>query len=203
VHSSAVIRNTRMWPWTSIGPNCSVIDSEIRAYAYAVSNSQIFNADVGKFCNIASGVRINATNHPMWRASQHHFTYRSRSHHMGEDDPEIFAWRKEHRVIIGPDVWIGHNAILLPGVSVGAGSVVGAGAIVTKVVPPYTIAVGSPARIVKRRVEPAVETAMMRIAWWDWEHDRIAVAMADFRTLDAAAFARKYDPTPTPPRRQS
>ena len=65
-------------------------------------------------------LRINPTNHPMWRATLHHFTYRSLSHGMGEDDAEIFAWRAEHRVVIGPDVWIGDNAILLPGVTVGA-----------------------------------------------------------------------------------
>ncbi len=95
-----------MTQWTSVLKLCQPAN-------YAVSNNQIFNADIGKFCN----------------------TYRSRSH-MGDDDPEIFAWRKEHRVFIGPDVWIGHNAIHLSGLSVGTGSVVGAGAVVTRSVPP-------------------------------------------------------------------
>jgi len=193
VHATAILRDTRMWPWSYIGPGCTVVDSEIREFVYAVSDNQIFNADVGKFCNIASGVRINPTNHPTWRASLHHFTYRSRSHGMGQDDAEIFAWRDAARVVIGPDVWIGHNAILLPGVNVGAGAVVGAGAIVTRDVAPYAVVVGSPARIVKRRVTPDVEAALMRIRWWDWPNARLAEAMADFRGLDTGAFAAKYD----------
>ena len=63
-----------------------------------------------------------------------------------EDDAEIFAWRRQHRVTIGHDVWIGHGAILLPGVSVGLGGAIGAGAVVTKDVAPYTIVAGNPAR---------------------------------------------------------
>ena len=194
VHESAVVERTEMWPWTVIGPHCLVADSIIRDYAYAVGDNQIHNADIGKFCNIATGVRINPTNHPMWRASLHHFTYRSRSHHMGADDPEIFAWRRSTPVAIGPDVWIGHNAILLPGVTVGAGAVIGAGAIVTRPVPAYTIVAGNPARVIRRRVDEATEAAFLRIAWWDWPHDRLAAALPDFRALDAAAFAAKYDP---------
>ncbi len=61
VHATAILRDTRMWPWSYIGPDCTVVDSEIREFVYAVSDNQIFNADVGKFCNIASGVRINPT----------------------------------------------------------------------------------------------------------------------------------------------
>ena len=194
VHRSAVVQNTRMWPWTWIGPDSTVIDTDFRHYAYSVADNQIYNADIGKFGNIASGVRINPTNHPMWRATLHHFTYRSLSHGMGPDDDEIFAWRAEHRVTIGPDVWIGHNAILLPGVSVGVGAVVGAGAVVTRDVPAYSIVAGSPARVIRRRVDEAVEAALLRIAWWDWTHDRLAAALSDFRRLDAAAFAAKYDP---------
>jgi phosphonate metabolism protein (transferase hexapeptide repeat family) len=193
-HETAVIQNTRMWPWTWIGPRCVVADSDFRDYAYAVADNQIYNAEVGKFCNIASGVRINPTNHPMWRATLHHFTYRSLSHGMGPDDDEIFAWRAAHRVTIGPDVWIGHNAILLPGVSVGAGAVIGAGAVVSRPVPDYAIVAGSPARLIRRRVDEAVAAAFLRIGWWDWPHERLAAALSDFRNLDAAAFAAKYDP---------
>ena len=193
-HPTAVICNTRMRPWTWIGPDSQVFDSDFGDYAYAVGDNQIYNADVGKFCNIATGVRINPTNHPMWRATLHHFTYRSLSHGMGPDDDEIFDWRAERRVTIGPDVWIGHNAILLPGVSVGAGAVIGAGAVVTKPVPAYAIVAGSPARVIRRRVDASVEAALVRIRWWDWSHERLADALSDFRNLDAPAFAAKYDP---------
>lgn len=197
LHPDALIRNTDVGAWTAIGPRCEIFDSTIGAWTYLVKDDQVFNADIGKFGNIASNVRINPTNHPFWRATLHHFTYRSRSHGLAaEDDGEIFAWRMRHRVTIGHDVWIGHNATLLPGVSVGDGAAIGAGAIVTKDVAPFTIVAGNPARVIRRRVTEQVEAALRRIAWWHWDHAQLKAALADFRTLDAADFAAKYDPGP-------
>jgi phosphonate metabolism protein (transferase hexapeptide repeat family) len=195
LHPDALIRNTEVGAWTAIGPRCEIFDSIIGAWTYLVKDDQVFNADIGKFGNIASNVRINPTNHPFWRATLHHFTYRSRSHGLAaEDDAEIFAWRMQHRVTIGHDVWIGHGATLLPGVSVGDGAAIGAGAIVTKDVAPFTIVAGNPARVIRRRVTEQVEAALRRVAWWDWDHARLKSALPDFRALDASDFAAKYDP---------
>ncbi len=195
IHPTALVKASRMGAWTVVCERCEVIGSDLCDYTYLVGDVQVFNATVGKFANVASHVRINPTNHPMWRASLHHFTYRSRSHFMADDDDaEVTAWRLRNRVTIGPDVWIGHGAILMPGVSVGTGAVIGAGSVVTKPVEDYTIVAGNPARVIRRRVEPEVEAALKRIAWWDWPHARLAASLADFRALDAAAFAGKYDP---------
>jgi phosphonate metabolism protein (transferase hexapeptide repeat family) len=193
VHPTALVKQSRMGAWTVLGPRTRLLDSDFRDYAYTTQDCDIYNADIGKFCNIAAAVRINPTNHPMWRASQHHFTYRSQSHQLGaEDDDEVFAWRRSHRVVVGPDVWIGHGAILMPGVAVGTGAVIGAGAVVTHDVEPYTIVVGVPARTLRRRFSEAVADGLTRIAWWDWPKDRLAAALPDFRKLDAAEFVRKY-----------
>jgi hypothetical protein len=195
IHPTAVVKHSRMGGWTVLGPRNRLVDSEFREYAYTTEDCDIYNADIGKFCNIAAGVRINPTNHPIERASQHHFTYRSRSHHLAEeDDPDVFARRRAYRVRIGPDVWIGHGAIIMPGIGVGAGAVIGAGAVVTHDVAGYTIVAGAPARPLRRRFSAAVEAALLRIAWWDWPREKLAAAVADFRMLDGSDFAAKYDP---------
>jgi phosphonate metabolism protein (transferase hexapeptide repeat family) len=195
VHPTAMVKRSRMGVWTVLGPYSQLVDSEFHDYAYTARNCDIYNADVGKFCNIAADVRINPPNHPMWRASQHHFTYRSRSHCLGaEDDTEIFEWRAKHRVVIGSDVWIGHGAILMPGVEIGTGAVVGAGAVVTRDVGAYTIVAGIPARPLRRRFDANTEAGLLRIAWWDWPKQKLAAALSDFRRLSAAEFVAKYDP---------
>ncbi|GIL37979.1 chloramphenicol acetyltransferase [Roseiterribacter gracilis] len=195
LHPSAVVQRCRFGQWTWIGANNKLLDSDILDWAYTGDGCDIYNSEVGKFCNIAANVRINPTNHPIQRATLHHFTYRSRSHHMAdEDDADFFAWRKSFRTVIGPDVWIGHGALLMSGVKVGTGAIIGAGSVVTKDVPPYTIVVGNPGRIIRHRFDEATQAALERIAWWDWTHDQLKAALHDFRSLDGPAFAAKYDP---------
>jgi phosphonate metabolism protein (transferase hexapeptide repeat family) len=196
IHETAIVKNSRMGVWTVVGERCEVLSSDLMDYTYLIRDAAVFNAEVGKFANIASHVRINPVNHPMWRATLHHFTYRSISHLMADDDDdnnEVSNWRNSKRVIIGPDVWIGHAAIVMPGVSVGTGSIIGSGSVVTKDVPDYTIVAGNPAKIIRRRVTEDVELALKRIAWWDWSREQLVAAMDDFRKLEAEAFARKYD----------
>ncbi len=194
IDPSAVVRGSDFGRYTYLGPRSLVVDSTFGDYGYAVSDNQIAHACIGKFCNIASGVRINPSNHPWWRATLHHFTYRSASYGFDlPDDAEIFDWRRDHKVTIGPDVWIGHNAIVMPGVTVGTGVAIGSGAVVTKDVPPFAIVAGVPARVVRRRFDDDTIARLMRIAWWDWPHAALNAALADFRNLNAAAFADKYD----------
>jgi phosphonate metabolism protein (transferase hexapeptide repeat family) len=167
-------------------------------YSYASNDCDIIYSQIGKFCSIAGHVRINPGNHPLWRAALHHFTYRSRFvwTFIAEDDRRVFQWRRSHPVVLGDDVWIGHGAILLPGVKIGTGAVVGAQEpSLPRTCAPFTIAVGVPA---KTSATPGVseieEKAFMRIRWWDWPHEKLADALEDFRKLDAGEFAAKYDP---------
>ncbi|MCW2239982.1 DapH/DapD/GlmU-related protein [Azospirillum canadense] len=194
IDPSAVVRNSDFGRYTYLGPRSVVADSVIGDYGYAMGDNQIAHATIGKFANLATGVRINPSNHPWWRATLHHFTYRSRSHGFDlPDDADFFEWRRRDPVVIGPDVWIGHNAIVMPGVTIGTGAAVGSGAVVTKDVPPFAIVVGVPARVLRPRVDERTAEKLMRIAWWDWPKERINAALADFRDLDAAAFAEKHD----------
>ena len=109
-------------------------------------------------------------------------------------DRDFFADRRGDRVIVGNDVWIGHVAILLPGVTVGDGAVIGAGAVVSRDVAPYTIVGGVPARPIRKRFDDAVAESLRRIAWWDWPDALIFERLADFRSEAIEAFCWRYDP---------
>lgn len=195
---SALIIDSRLGKWSRIGARTTITETHFGDYSYIMGDCQIIYSEIGKFCSIASHTRINPSNHPIWRATSHHFTYRSNFYDFGEDDEEIFQWRRANKVVLGHDVWIGHGATILPGVRIGTGAVVGAGSVVTKEVKPFVIVAGVPARMIRRRVSEQVEAALMRIAWWDWSHEKLANAINDFRYLDAGAFAVKYDPNKLP-----
>ena len=179
--------------YVQIGAGSRIAHSTLGDYSYCDRMCDIANASVGKFANIAAFVRIGPTDHPMDRASLHHFLYRS-SYYWEDaaDDPAFFARRRARRCEIGHDTWIGHGAVIRPEVTVGHGAVVGAGAIVTRDVAPYTIVAGNPARPIRPRFGPGVVERMLALAWWDWDHARLRAALEDFRTLGAEAFLDRH-----------
>lgn len=179
--------------YVQIGAGSRIAHSTLGDYSYCDRMCDIANASVGKFANIAAFVRIGPTDHPMDRASLHHFLYRS-SYYWEDaaDDPAFFARRRARRCEIGHDTWIGHGAVIRPEVTVGHGAVVGAGAIVTRDVVPYTIVAGNPARPIRPRFGPGVAERMLALAWWDWDHARLRAALEDFRTLGAEAFLDRH-----------
>lgn len=178
--------------WTEIGAQTEIISSRVGDYSYLCDRCHVMYAQIGKFCSIANHVRINPSNHPTWRATQHHFTYRSSQFGMGEDDADFFEWRREHPVILGHDVWLGHGVLIMPGVTVGTGAVVGSGAVVTRDVAPYAMVAGVPAKPLKERFSRDIQDKLLALAWWDWEHESLAAAMDDFRNLNIYAFVEKY-----------
>lgn len=128
IHPTAVVRASDFGRYTYLGPRSHVAQTILGDYGYAMGDNQIAHAVIGKFVNIATGARVNPPNHPTWRATNHHFTYRSRSYGLSlDDDASIFEWRAEDRVVIGHDVWLGHNAIVMPGVKIGTGRPLGRG----------------------------------------------------------------------------
>jgi len=193
IEPSARLRDATFGRYNKVGARTVLHEVSMGDYSYVEHDSQIAYASIGKFCSIASLTRINPGNHPMQRASQSHFTYRASAYFFGEaDDSDLFAWRREHHCTLGHDVWIGHGAVVLPGRHVGTGSVIAAGAIVTKDVPPYTIVGGNPARPIRRRFSEAVEEALIDLAWWNWDHETLRQALPDFRALSVDEFLSKY-----------
>ncbi|MFP1632529.1 DapH/DapD/GlmU-related protein [Zhengella sp. ZM62] len=194
IHPTAEVAGSTLGRFTEVAERCRIQDTVLGDYSYIMQDGNVWCAEIGKFANIAASVRINATNHPVWRASLHHFTYRAGDYWSdAENEAEFFDWRREHVVTIGHDVWIGHGATILPGVTVGNGAVIGAGAVVSKDVEPYTIIGGVPARLIRLRFAQGMGERMDRLAWWDWDHDRLRAALHDFRALDAADFLDKHE----------
>lgn len=194
VHPGCQIVNATFGAFCEVGEGSRVVNSAFHDYAYCDRLSDIANTTVGKFANIAAMTRIGPTDHPMDHASLHHFLYRSSYYWPEEgDDAAFFAARAARRTVIGPDTWIGHGAIIKPEVTLGAGAIVAAGAVVTRDVAPYMIVAGTPARPLRPRFSPAVADRMMALAWWDWDHDRLRAALPDFRALKAEAFLEKHD----------
>lgn len=200
IHTTADVRDCTLGRYTDIGARTVLLEVEVADYSYIVNDSNIAYAKIGKFCSIAAMTRINPGNHPMHRASQAHFTYRASSYFPDEtDDAELFEWRRAHRVVIGHDVWIGHGAIVLPGRSVGDGAVIAAGSVVTKDVAPYTIVAGNPARAVRQRFPTEIAARMEKLEWWHWSHERLRLALPDFRRLSAQEFLDRYETAQSPP----
>ncbi|RTL49790.1 MAG: chloramphenicol acetyltransferase [Bradyrhizobiaceae bacterium] len=198
IDPTATLRDSHAGAYCEVGARTTLLEVTLGDYSYVVNDSQIAYTTIGKFCSIAAMTRINPGNHPMHRAAQAHFTYRSSAYFSGEnDEQEFFDWRRGYRVTIGHDVWIGHGAIILPGRNIGTGAVVAAGAVVTKDVPDYMIVGGNPAKQIRRRFPESIARRLVALAWWDWSHDCLHAALPDFRHKTVEEFLEKHETTPS------
>ena len=194
IHPTAQVSDSNLGRYTEVGAGSHVSRSTLGDYSYCVENTQIAYAEIGKFANIASHVRIYASMHPMERASLHHFTYRSSWYFEGEaDDQGFFDWRAGQGIIIGHDTWIGHGAVVMPGVRIGNGAIIGSNAVVTKDVADFAIAVGVPARVIRQRFSDDIAGRLDAMKWWDWSHEKLHAALPDFRKLGVEGFLEKYE----------
>ncbi|QPV63320.1 acetyltransferase [Halosimplex litoreum] len=194
IHDPVSITESELGAWTEVRSGSRLTESAIGDYTYLMERAQLDYATVGKFGNVASEARLGPTNHPIDRPTAHHFTYRAAMYELGEDDESIFEWRADQPVTLGHDVWIGHGAIVLPGVEIGNGAVVGAGAVVAHDVEPYSVVAGVPAEPIRRRFPEEVAARIEATEWWDWDHETLAERLDAFRDLDT--FLDRYAPEP-------
>ncbi|HJD40125.1 MAG TPA: CatB-related O-acetyltransferase [Candidatus Blautia stercoripullorum] len=141
-------------------------------YHYPINKDRLI---IGKFCSIACGAKFlfNSANHKM--ASLSTYTFPLFFEEWGLEKENVAqAWDQKGDIIIGNDVWIGYEAVILPGVTIGDGAVIGCRAVVTKDVPPYTIVGGVPAKPIRKRFDEETIKELQKIKWWDWTEEKIA-----------------------------
>ena len=162
IHIRPVIRNSNI----VVGDFSYIADDDFESH---VTHHYEWLGDkliIGKFCQIAAGVEfvMNGANHQMNSVSTYPF-FTMPSWEAAPPESSDMPWKGD--TIIGNDVWIGQNAVILPGVHIGDGAIVGANCIVGKDIEPYSIAVGNPARIIRKRFDDELIALLLQWKWWD------------------------------------
>jgi len=160
----------------------TVVNSDVVVgqYTYVGSNSTIASGSIGAFCSIANNVVIGVDDHSLSSVSTHPF-WSSPQGWTFETSDSTERWvQQKSAPIIGHDVWIGANVVVVRGAIIEDGAVIGAGAVVTSRIPAYAIAVGVPARVIRYRFNSETCERLRNIKWWDWEYKRIDRHRAEF-----------------------
>ena len=145
-------------------------------YHYPVNRDRLI---IGRFCSIACGAKFlfTSANHAMRSLSTYPFPIFFEE--WGLDAKNIAsAWDNKGDIVVGNDVWIGFEAVILSGVTIGDGAIIGARAVVTRDVPPYTIVGGVPAKPIRKRFDEETIAQLKRMRWWDWPREQIAANLA-------------------------
>ena len=144
-------------------------------YHYPVNGDKLV---IGKFCSIACGAKFlfNSANHTLRSLSTYPFPIFYEEWGLeGKDIRQ--AWDNKGDIVIGNDVWIGYQAVILAGVTVGDGAIIGSRAVVTRDVPPYTIVGGVPAKPIRKRFDEDTIARLQALRWWDWDQETIRRAI--------------------------
>lgn len=141
-------------------------------YHYPINHDKLI---IGKFCSIACGAKFlfNSANHTLASLSTYPFPLFFEEWEL-EKKNVTEAWDNKGDIMIGNDVWIGYEAVILAGVMIGDGAILGTRAVVMKDVPPYTIVGGVPAKPIKKRFDDETIAQLLRLKWWDWSEEKIA-----------------------------
>lgn len=155
-------------------------------YHYPINHDHLI---IGKFCSIACGAKFlfNSANHTLSSLSAYPFPLFFEEWNLDKSDVKD-SWDNKGDIIIGNDVWIGYEAVILAGVTIGDGAIIGARAVVTKDVPPYTIVGGMPAKPIKKRFSDETVSKLLEIQWWNWTKQKIEDNIGAIKTGDLEKF---------------
>lgn len=188
----ARIYDSEMEHFSRAERNNVIVDSKIGRYTYFGKDAVINHSEIGQFCSVSWGVTIGPPEHDYTRVTSHEFLY-SDKYDLKPKEAEPSYCQNPKRTKIGNDVWIGADVIIMNGVCIGDGAVIGANSTVTKDIPPYAIAVGSPAKVIRYRFEEDVIQKLLKIKWWDLPVDVIKENHALFATTDILHFIKEIE----------
>ena len=149
-------------------------------YHYPINGDRL---KIGRFCSIACGAKFLFTsgNHTLRSLST--YTFPIFFDEWNLDKSRICeAWDNKGDIELGNDVWVGYEAVIMSGVKIGSGAIIGTRAVVTKDVPPYTVAAGVPAKPIRRRFDDSTIETLEKLRWWDWRDEKLAAAIDAIQT---------------------
>ena len=176
VYLNAVIKDTQIEVgdytiYNDFVANPLLFEKNNVLYHYPILREKLI---IGKFCSIACGTKFlfNCANHTLKSLSTYTFPLFYEEWEL-EKSNITTAWDNKGDIVIGNDVWIGYEAVIMAGVHIGDGAIIAARAVVTKDVPPYTIVGGTPAKEIRKRFDAEVIQQLLILKWWDWSTDEI------------------------------
>lgn len=172
INTSHIGRNVVLAKNIHIGYGSIVAADSIGKYTYINDYCMIDKnvASIGAFCSIAYNARLGLGSHPTDWVSSHPFAYAKK---YGFIDQDKSFEQSPGKTVIGNDVWIGANATVLAGIKIGDGAIIGANSLVTEDVPPYSVVVGTPAKVIKMRFDDSTIQNIRKLEWWKWDDLKI------------------------------
>lgn len=162
----STVRNSILGDQVNIQRFNAIDSCEIGSFTYTGRYTTILHSKIGSFSSISWGVSIGGADHDLKKVTTHDFLYNPAKGLL----PEGYIPEEHYKddCNVGNDVWIGANASVLRGVTIGDGAVIGAGSVVTRDIEPYSVVVGSPAKVIKKRFKDDVIARLLKVEWWDF-----------------------------------
>ena len=190
VASTAKVINSNLKYYSRLKDYSEIHHSKLGQFSYVSQYSMVNKATIGKFCSIANGCYIGLWEHNTDVSTHSFYLYE----HSGNFVKGYKNYDKDYiETKIGNDVWVGANSVILKGIKVSHGAIIGAGSVVTKNIPPYSIAVGNPAKVIKYRYEKEDIKWLLKIKWWNFSRKKLDILIQKNAFSDFSIFKKIID----------